>query len=108
MKLPALLAIASFAVGLAGCAGTSKGDWPLDSETISSALDAKIVDCALPFLVAHDIEKATVHYRYQQGKTTFTSNEAALSAHIAQCAATTSGPNITFEKEIELWTSNEQ
>lgn len=102
-----LVALSLTAV-LAGCAsGTHEASAPI-GEGIARELNARVIDCTLPFLNTHAVNKAVIRYQYRHGATRFESNDPALSTHLEQCASTSDGPDVTFEREIEVWASNEE
>jgi len=106
-KFGTRVALVALAVTMAGCASSYRDTSELESDIISRELDARVIDCTLPYLNTHAMTKAAVRYRYDRGSTTFESNDPTLSAHLAQCASTSKGPDVTFDREIDVWTSTE-
>lgn len=98
------LAFAIFPLA-SGCSLPAKNTDELNSEAISHELNRRVIDCTLPFLTSHALEKAEVAYRYESGTVTFRSDSPALSAHLEQCASPSTGPAGTFERDIEIWTT---
>ncbi|VVD76820.1 hypothetical protein [Pandoraea fibrosis] len=104
------IAIPTFTLAacLTGCASPSRTPSLVDGEVMSHELNEQIVHCTLPFLAAHAISRATISYRYQDGVVTFSSDIHALATHLGQCATPSSGPDGTFEKEIEIWSTDKK
>ncbi|AJC21251.1 hypothetical protein [Pandoraea pulmonicola] len=108
MKIWIAIPAFTLAAYMTGCASSSPTLSIMESEMMSRELNEQIVNCTLPFLEAHAMAKATISYRYQDGSVTFSSDTHALAAHLGQCAMPSSGPDGTFEREIEIWSTDKQ
>ena len=108
MKIWIAIPASAFALSLGGCVSTGGASFMVDGEAMASELNNQVIDCTASFLEAHAIAKATISYRYQDGSITFSSDTPALAKHLGQCATPSSGPDGTFEREIEIWSTNEQ
>lgn len=108
MKIWIALPAYALALSLGGCVSTGGAPLMVDYDAMASELNEQVIDCAAPFLEAHAVAKATISYRYQNGSITFSSDAPALTTHLGQCATPSSGPDGTFEREIEIWSTNKQ
>lgn len=78
-------------------------DRAADLSLISHTYDARVIDCALPFMSEHDIAHAEIAYHYRNTAVTFVTASSALVAHLQACAAPSAGPNVSFEGTIDIW-----
>ncbi|MFY3138372.1 hypothetical protein ACOTFF_13945 [Achromobacter xylosoxidans] len=91
---------------LSGCATRPDQPGPTAQSAISRALDKRIIDCALPYLSAHNQGQADVQYDYHDGSVQFHTQDAGLTTHLQECAAPTSGPRGRFDGRMEIWPAN--
>lgn len=102
------IAMCSLVAAVTGCATNLKTVDAVDDEMLAPLLDARVIDCTLPFLAEHGIEKAQLRYRYVRGATSFSTSVPGLAAHLEECASTSDGPTVTFDREIEVWAADAQ
>ena len=91
---------------LAGCATRAPESITSTRNALTVAFDKRVIDCALPFMSTHGISSAEVRYRYSNGSAQFHTRDAALTAHLAACAAPVTGPRAEFDGNIEIWPAN--
>lgn len=108
MRIWIAISALAFALSLGGCVSTGGTPFMVNSEAMASELNQQIIECTAPFLEAHAIAKTKISYRYRDGSITFSSDTPTLATHLEQCAMPSSGPDGTFEREIEIWSTNKQ
>lgn len=108
MRIRIAISALAFALSLGGCVSTGGTPLMVDCEAMASELNKKVIDCTAPFLEAHSIAKANISYRYRDGSIAFSSDMPSLTTHLGQCATPSSGPDGTFDREIEIWSTNKQ
>lgn len=92
---------------MTGCATNQKTAVAVD-DMLAPLLDVRVIDCVLTFLAEQGIEKAELRYQYVRGATSFHTTVPGLTAYLEECASTSDGPNVTFEREIEVWAADAQ